>query len=137
MKLSRTLGGCCNLVYGKEFPMNSVILQLDNGMELVCTNFCQSRKLPLHVYCYIPTEKKWVLTILDGEYKEIMWKYYRKCKRKHEKCKANYSQMMKHERKHKNGGGGSRIGSNAMVTDYECTKETMHDFRRSMYVQWN
>lgn len=39
MQLSHTLGGCCNTVHGREFPMNTIILRLDNGTELVCTNF--------------------------------------------------------------------------------------------------
>jgi hypothetical protein len=137
MKLSRTLGGCCNLVHGKEFPMNSVILQIDNGIEFICTNFKQSRKLPLEVYCYNPAEKKWTTSILKGNYKEIMWDYYRKCERKRKKCKGNYEQMMRHDRVHKAGGGGSSIGKSTMVTDYECTKNPLHDFRRNMYIQWN
>ena len=127
MKLSRTLGGCCNTVHGKEFPMNSVILHIDNGTDFVCTNFKQSRKKPLQVYCYI--EKKWVITFLKGNYKEIMWDYYRKCERKYKIRKGNYANMMKHNRKHKSGGGGSRI-NNRSVTDYECTNNPLHDFRR-------
>ena len=127
MKLSRTLGGCCNTVHGKEFPMNSVILHLDNGTDFVCTNFKQSRKKPLQVYCYI--EKKWVITFLKGNYKEIMWDYYRKCGRKPKAYKGNYARMMKHDRKHKSGGGGSRI-HNGSVTDYECSNNPLHDFRR-------
>ena len=31
--------------------------------------------------------------------------------------------------KHKGGGGGSRI-YNGSITDYECSKNPMHDFRR-------
>ena len=85
------------------------ILRLDNGTEFVCTNFRQSRKKPLKVYCYIPTEKKWAITFLKGNYKEIMWDYYRKCESKSRIRKGNYEQMMKHTRKHKSGGGGSRI----------------------------
>ena len=128
MQLSRTLGGCYNTVHGREFPMNAIILRLDNGTELVCTNFRQSHQKPLQVYCYMPTEKKWVITILKGDYKEIIWDYYRKHQRKN-KSKVNYAQMMEHERYHKSGGGGSRI-YNGNITDYECTKNPLHDFRR-------
>lgn len=129
MQLSRTLGGCSNIVHGKEFPTNAIILQLDNGTEFVSTNFKQSRKKPLKVYCYIPTEKKWIITFLKDNYKEIMWDYYRKCERKNKIRKGNYEQMMKHDRKHKHAGGGSRI-YNGSITDYECTKNPLHDFRR-------
>ena len=129
MKLSRILGGCCNMVCGKEFPMNSVVLELDNGMKLVCTNFHQSRKEPLKVYCYISTEKKWVMTFLNEELKNIMWDYYRKCERKNRKRKANYRQLMQHDRKKKKG-SGSKLSHKDTTTDYECTKNPMHDFRR-------
>ena len=130
MQLSRTLGGCNNMVHGKEFPMYSVILNLDNGTDLVCTNFRQSRKNPLKVYCYMPTEKKWVITSLQGKYKEIMWDYHRKCERKNRKKRnVNYANMMKHDRMHKPGGGGTRI-HNGSITDYECSNSPLHDFRR-------
>ena len=57
-----------------------------------------------------------------------MWDYYRKHQRKN-KSKVNYTQIMEHERYHKSGGGGSRI-YNGSITDYECTKNPLHDFRR-------
>lgn len=128
MKLSRTLGGCCNTVNGKEFPMNSIVLHLDNGIDFVCTNFHQSRKKPLQVYCYI--KEKWVITFLKGNYKDIIWDYYRKCERKYRIRKGNYARMMKHDRKHKAGGGGGTRICNGSITDYECTKNPLHDFRR-------
>ena len=43
--------------------------------------------------------------------------------------KINYAKLMRHDRKHKSGGGGSRI-YNGSITDYECTKNPLHDFRR-------
>ena len=129
MQLSRTLGGCCDIIHGKEFPMNSVVLRLDNGITLICTNFHQSRKKPLKVHCYIIAEKKWGFAFLKGEYKEVMWDYYRKCERKHRIYKGNYANLMRHDRKHKSGGGG-KISHTQIVTDYECTKNPLHDFRR-------
>ena len=59
---------------------------------------------------------------------EMMWNYYRKHQKKRKKKHINYEEMMKHDRKHKSGGGGSRI-YNGSITDYECTKNPMHDFR--------
>lgn len=43
--------------------------------------------------------------------------------------------MMRHERKHKSGGSGIRLDkenyyADKTITDYECRKNTMHDFRR-------
>ena len=83
MQLSHILGGSHNTVHGKEFPMHSVILEADDGKVFVCANFKQPWKEPLKVYCYIPEEKKWVITFLKYEYKELMWDHYRKLKRKH------------------------------------------------------
>lgn len=129
MKITRVLGGSCNLIHGREFPMNSVVLQLDNGTELLCTNFRHSRKAELELFCYIPTEKKWVKTYAKNKYTELMWDYHRKRERESKKRNGNYSQMMKHSRKRKKSGGG-KISHTQTVTDYECTKNPMHDFRR-------
>lgn len=133
MKLSHVLGGCCNMVYGKEFPINSVVLSLENGRTFVCTNFKQSRKIPLRVYCYIPSKNIWSITYLDKELKESMWDYHRKFRRKLNKRRANYNQLMRHDRKKKKG-SGVRSSSNNATTDYECTKNPMHDFRKSYYI---
>ena len=129
MKLSRVLGGCTNIIHGKEFPVNSIILNLDNGITFVCSNFRQPRNKRLQAYCYIPKDKKWVVTFLDENTKNIMWDYYRKCKRKQSRSNIDYAQLMKHDRKKKKG-SGSKSSSNHAITDYECTKNPMHDFRR-------
>lgn len=130
MILTHVLGGCCNMVHNREFPMNSVVLQLENGTEYICTNFKQSRKKPLQVYCYI--SGKWTIRVINGKLKHIMWDYHRDCSRKYRKCKANYNQLMRHDRKKKNG-SGSRITTHS-ITDYECTKNPLHDFRKSYYI---
>lgn len=80
MNLSHTLGGCANIVHGKEFPMNSVILKLDNGIELVCASFQQSRKKPIIIFVYLPNEKKWKKVCTKNAYTEMMWDYYKKNK---------------------------------------------------------
>lgn len=130
MQLSRTLGGCCDIIHGKEFPMNSIILTVDNGTQLVCTNFHQSRKQKLKLYVWLPVEKKWVVTYAKNEYTEMMWTYHRKCEHKNRIRKGNYNNLMRHDRKHKSGGGGGTRIFNGSITDYECTKNPLHDFRR-------
>ena len=72
---------------------------------------------------------KWVRTYAKNEYTEMMWDYYRKHQQKRRKKHINYEEMMEHDRKHKSGGGGSRI-YNGSITDYECSKNPLHDFRR-------
>lgn len=138
MKIYHTLGGCDTFVHGKEFPMGTIVLELDTKVTLVCkpNNFHQSRKLPLQVYCYIPSEKKWVISTVKGSYKEAMWKHYREIEHKNRKRKGNYSQLMKADRKHKTGGSGIRLDkenfrADKTFTDYECSKNPMHDFRRA------
>ena len=128
MKVYKVLGGCCNLIHDKEFPINSIVLDLD-GTIFVCTRFHQSRKKPLKVYCYNVTEK-WKIVLLRGKYKEIMWDYYRKCNRHHKK--NNYAALMRHDRKQKKK-SGSPSSKNA-ITDYECTNNPLHDFRRTRYL---
>ncbi len=51
----------------------------------------------------------------------------RALKRNHDFRK--YENMMRHDRIHKGGGGGSRI-YNGSITDYECSSSPLHDFRR-------
>lgn len=124
------------VIKNREIPMNSIVLYLENNTILVCSNFNHSRKNKIELFAWLPAQKKWVKTYAKNEYTEIMWDYYRKHQKKQNNKRINYTQLMKHDRKHKSGGGGSRI-YNGTVTDYECAKEPMHDFRRSMCVHWN
>ena len=124
------------------FPMNAVVLKLDNGTIIVCQNFkIKNEKLPL--YIYLPKEDKWVLTFKrlcksSDPIPMFIYNYYKKYVYVKYKSHANYNQLMQHDRKHKKGGGGgTRLGSNGFTTDYECSKTPLHDFRKSMYVQWN
>lgn len=114
----------------------SIILYFDNGNIIVSWDFNHRRTQPLECLVYISAHKKWIKTKLLNDYTEIMWNHHRKIQRK-SRSKCNCTNLMKHDRKHKKGGGGGRIGYAGTVTDYECRKEPFHDFRRSMYVQWN
>ena len=138
MQISRTLGGCTNDINGKYFPTNSVILRIDNGIILVCQDFRKTRNGSTQLFCYLPKEKKWVITYAKNEYTEIMLQYYRDTirkanRKKQRRSKTNYSQMMRHDRKKKSGGGGCRISHTETVTDYECSSHPLHDFQRTFY----
>lgn len=127
MQIYQTLGQYP--VHGKILPMYSVVLKLDDKKtEIICMNFNTSRKYKLNVIVYNCVEKTWTRCKMRNKYTEIMWNYYRQTK-KHKRDKNNYTQLMHHDRKHKSGGGGSRI-YNGSITDYECTKNPLHDFRR-------
>lgn len=119
------------ILHNKEFRMGSIILQLDNKMILVCNKFNHSRKYNLELTVWLPDEKRWVRTHTKNAYTELMWDYfYAHNKAKdNKKYQGNYKDMMKHDRRHKGGGGGSRIYNN-ILTDYECSKNPLHDFRR-------
>ena len=117
------------VIKGKEMPMNSIVLRLDNKVILVCSKFNHSRKQNLELLVWMPTQNKWVRTYAKNEYTEMMWDYYRKHQQKRNHDFRKYENMMKHDRRHKGGGGGSRI-YNGSITDYECSKNPMHDFRR-------
>lgn len=54
---------------------------------------------------------------------------------KHQAHIKSVQNMMRHERKHKSGGSGIRLDkenyyADKTITDYECRKNTMHDFQR-------
>ena len=117
------------VIKGKEMPMNGIVLRLDNKAILVCSKFNHSRKQNLELLVWLPTQNKWVRTYVKNQYTEMMWDYYRNHQQKRKKKHINYEKMMEHERYHKSGGGGSRI-YNGSITDYECSKNPLHDFRR-------
>ena len=73
------------VIKGKEIPMNSIVLRLDNKSILVCSKFNHSRKQNLELLVWLPAQKKWVRTYAKNEYTEIMWDYYRKHQQKR-KC---------------------------------------------------
>ena len=111
MKIYQTLGQYP--VHGKVLPMYSVVLRLDdNKTEIICTHFNTPRKYKLNVIIYDCVMKTWTQCKVRNKYTEIMWNYYRQTQRK-------------------SGSGGVRLGKfTGTVTDYECTKNPMHDFRR-------
>lgn len=117
------------IIKGKEMPMNSIVLRLDNKAILVCSKFNHSRKYNLELTVWLPTENKWVRTYAKNEYTEMMWNYYRKHQQKRSHNFRTCENMMRHERKHKAGSGGSRI-YNGSITDYECSSNPLHDFRK-------
>lgn len=82
MKLSHTLGGQY-LIHGKEFPIYTIVLRLDNGVELYCkkSNF-YSKDRKLLVLIYSPDKKTWFRCKMKNEYTDLMWDYYKKNEKK-------------------------------------------------------
>lgn len=129
MRLYKALN--TEVLHNKEFAMNSIILELDNKCMLVSSDFCHKRKYALKVYVWLPNEKKWVYTYVKNELTEKMWDYYRQTQKHNKKrYNGNYANMMKHSRRKKTGGSGSRRENKRAITDYECSKNPLHDFRR-------
>ena len=117
-------------IHNKEFIMDSVVLCLENGVEIVCSDFPNSSKAKLFVTVWNPQSKKWGTALMRNKYSQIMWDFYRS-KHKRRKVSPNWAKMMKHDRKRKSGSDGVRLGKwCGQVTDYECTKNPLHDFRR-------
>ena len=90
-------------LHGKQFPIGTIILHLNNKTELAISDFhFQNGKL--EVFCYKPFGK-WKRTFLRNEHTRIMYDYY--CKGKHKSFNINCEELMKHERAHKKGEGGN------------------------------
>lgn len=122
------------IIHNREFRSGNVILKLDNGVILATSDFAHKRTQKIELMCYLPSQKKWVKTYDKNALTELMWNCYRKHKKRNRKKSIGYyKNMMKHERKHKRGSGGQRLGFSETVTDYECTNNPMHDFRRTYY----
>ena len=114
-------------IHGKQFPGNSVILRFDFGTILVCPNVATNRKGNVKLYVYSVSDQKWYVLPIRNKYTRIMCDFYKRETYTH----ANYEAMMKHDRKRKTGGSGKRLTPFCgHVTDYECTKNPFHDFRR-------
>ena len=124
--------GNSETVKNRAFNAGSVIMTLETGTIIACQNFQKiNGKLPVIVYSV--ASKKWVKSLADGEIADTLCKYHaRTAPKKHKNKKAsNYEKMMRHDRKKKKGSGGSRLSKwSGQVTDYECTKNPLHDFRR-------
>lgn len=78
MRIYHTLGGQY-LIHDREFSIGTVVLHLDNGIEIFCnkSNF-YSKKHNLHVLLYLPDKKTWVQGEMKNKYTDLMWDYYKK-----------------------------------------------------------
>lgn len=125
-QIRRTLGG--EVCHNKRFPKDTIILRLEDGTEYFCSDF-RMRQGKITVYIYIPGSRL-EKTEIRNKYTKAMYDYAQQFKKKETK-RLNYKQMMAHNRKRKNGSGGTRLRKwCGQVTDYECTKNPLHDFRR-------
>lgn len=123
MKLYKTHN--VEVIKRKEFAMGSIVLEVGNGIIIVCRKFTRKTKPEFYIY----QNGNWRVTCVKNQFTDLMRDFYYQEKSKEKKripCCAN---MMKHDRRHKNGGGGSRI-NNYAITDYECSSHPLHDFRR-------
>lgn len=113
-----------------DVPMGSIMIKFENGSEILCMDFHKMHNQKLNVLCYDPFDKKWKHFCVKNEYTEMLWKYHRKYERKLS-CKINCHALMRHDRRHKTGSGGVRLKKwCGEITDYECSKNPFHDFRR-------
>lgn len=119
------------IIHGLRIPKHAILLIPDTGTIIVSWKFHQKRENKLEVLCYSKKENKWYRFHEKNEYTEIMWNERRKHRKDLQEEYINYAYIMKHDRKHKKGGGGTRLTRSNTVTDYECTSRPLHDFRRT------
>lgn len=117
-----------DFVRKREFPVNSVVVYLDNGTVIVCKDFSRPRTEKLCLFHWSPEERQWKRSFVKDDCTEMIWKFHRKCQRK-KSGNPTCEYLMRHSRKHKKSSGGSRLTRSEIVTDYECTKSPLHDFR--------
>ena len=116
-------------IHGKRFPGNSAILTFNFGTVLVCPNTTPDEKDRIKLYVYSVSDQKWYRFQMHNRYTRIMCDFYRR--ETYNKSHTNYAVMMKHDRKRKTGGSGKRLTPFCgHVTDYECSNNPLHDFRR-------
>ena len=130
-------------IHKVEFPMNTVILSAPNGTMIVALPDAFRRHNKGRIKIEIWDGSRWIVTTAQNKYTEMLWDFQIQDSRQRRKAEGkkysgNYSAMMRHERSKKKGSGGERLGKFCgTVTDYECTKRTLHDFPRSYTVLYN
>lgn len=115
-------------VHGKEFPMNSIVLSFDNKIKLVGAKFIVAPNAKLEFYVWLPTEKRWFKYNKKDVWTNTIVAYYKEKFCNRDEKYVNYAAMMRHDRRHKK--GGMKRGKRGAFTDYECSNNPMHDFRR-------
>lgn len=130
MKIYSLLG--TDYINGKQFIMGSVVLILDNGVKVVSSDFNKSRNEKILVTVWDSERKVWGTALMRNKYSFMMWEYHRKVNATKKPYQGfNWEKAMEHDRKHKHGTGGVRLCKwSGNVTDYECAKNPLHDFRR-------
>lgn len=112
-------------IHGKQFPVGTIILRLNNKTEIACSNF-RFIKGKLEIFVYKPFSK-WKREFARNQYTKIIYDNF--CKGNCKTTTVDCSKLMKHDRVHKKGSGG-KISPTYIVTDYECRKVPLHDFQR-------
>lgn len=119
-------------------PTHSVIFRFESGAVLVCKRMFFNKKenrwnRKIELFCYDPIECVWIKTRMQNEITDKMVDFYiQKINAKYND--VNFKALMKHDRMKKKGSGGIRLSKwNGTVTDYECAKNPLHDFRRVFY----
>ena len=137
MKIEHTTQPC--KFHEIHLPKYAIIMDTDSNKIFVCTSMPKnfngkSPRINLHVYH--KNTHKWTTwnNVFNHDTKK-MWKYFTQNVIK--LCSFHYKPsykhlMMKHDKMHKQGGGGSII-RDYTVTDYECSSHPLHDFQRTFY----
>lgn len=117
-------------IHNREILPGSIVCALPNGTVLSCYDF-RKRDGKILVYFYMPSKNKWAKAYQNDKITDAMIAYHNGIIKKEKHRKTNFSALMTHDRVHKHGTGGVRLEKFCgQVTDYECTKNPMHDFRR-------
>ena len=103
MRIYHTLGGQY-LIHDREFSIGTIVLHLDNGIEIFCnkSNY-YSKKHNLHVLLYLPDKKTWVQGEMKNKYTDLMWDYYKKNEEK-----INPKRIFKKHYQHKKNKHGTK-----------------------------
>lgn len=121
-------------IHGKEVLQDSIVARFQNGTIVVCHDFrMRNGKLSVHVWDI--HDKAWKRAEISDSVAGSIMAFYRQSLPKNP-SRIPYGKMMHHNHKHKGGGCGQRLIPKAdyrAITDYECTKNPLHDFRRVCY----
>lgn len=118
-------------IHNREIVPESIVCKLSNGTILVCSDFIKRKDKKIPILFYMPNKKCWCKAYQNDQFTDAMSDYHNKIIKKEKRRKTNFKALMSHDRLHKCGGNGKRLTpSCGEITDYECAKIPMHDFRR-------
>lgn len=125
-------------VNGMTFPVGTIFMRKNGAIVAWCDFEHKGKRLQVFVS---ENKRKWKRMYINGKLAEIVLQCHNRTEQHHAKMrkavlKANFEGLMRHPH-HSKRKGMQKSSSKYAMTEYECTKNPLHDFRHCRYVIYN